>query len=488
MKKNTASTKDPKPLPKLPDYVQYALTVPQSVLFADLSLQGNTRKVFKNAMGIDYEPEYIIIDKGGTMSWNYTADKQLESSLRKSNTLLAGIQQFINTMARTTRHLDKISKILSVDGTRRDNINDIFDDITLYWDAYTTQMTSLFTFWNIENMLLNYLSQQLKEKISDKQAKEILTEAFLPNELSYFAYERRQLGRIAKRFNYKSTITKGVKQETNDMLTALTAHGHFFGFLLTPFNLGNPPSARELIDRLENKDYSNEPPKLPIVNSNSPTNSPELNTAMDLAHQLAFWKTERLDILSLADARVSSLYNSIARRLRLELSSLFALTSNEILESLKRNQVIIDAAILKERQKGYCLMLHKGKINFYKPSSDKNNSTVTKRNKRLKGTPASKGKVRGSVRIINSLKDLPTLKKGEILVTKMTRPEHGIALDRAAAFVTDEGGLLSHAAIVAREMKKPCITGTKNATRILRNGDFVEVDATLGIVTILRKP
>mgnify|MGYP001564748046 CR=1 FL=1 len=53
---------------------------------------------------------------------------------------------------------------------------------------------------------------------------------------------------------------------------------------------------------------------------------------------------------------------------------------------------------------------------------------------------------------------------------------------KAAAFVTDEGGILCHAAIVARELKKPCIIGTKIATRVFKDGDMVEVDATKGIV------
>ena len=59
-------------------------------------------------------------------------------------------------------------------------------------------------------------------------------------------------------------------------------------------------------------------------------------------------------------------------------------------------------------------------------------------------------------------------------------------MHRAAAFVTDEGGITSHAAIVAREMKKPCVVGTKNATRILGDGDMVEVDADSGIVKIIK--
>jgi pyruvate,water dikinase len=64
----------------------------------------------------------------------------------------------------------------------------------------------------------------------------------------------------------------------------------------------------------------------------------------------------------------------------------------------------------------------------------------------------------------------------------MTFPSMIMAMERAAAFVTDEGGILCHAAIIAREMKKPCVIATKNATKAFKDGDLIEVDANTGIV------
>jgi pyruvate,water dikinase len=98
---------------------------------------------------------------------------------------------------------------------------------------------------------------------------------------------------------------------------------------------------------------------------------------------------------------------------------------------------------------------------------------------------ANTGKVQGKVRLIKLntwRKDIVDLEKGEILVAISTKPDYIIAMERAAAFVTDEGGITCHAAIVAREMNKPCIVGTKIATKVLKDGDLVEVDAEKGIV------
>ncbi len=105
----------------------------------------------------------------------------------------------------------------------------------------------------------------------------------------------------------------------------------------------------------------------------------------------------------------------------------------------------------------------------------------------LQGTVAYKGKVQGVVRIIADPKNYKEFNRGDILVTGMTRPEYLQLMEMSGGFITDAGGLLSHAAIVARELKKPCIIGTKIATKVLKDGDMVEVDAERGVVTILKE-
>ena len=69
----------------------------------------------------------------------------------------------------------------------------------------------------------------------------------------------------------------------------------------------------------------------------------------------------------------------------------------------------------------------------------------------------------------------------------MTSVDFVPIMDKAGAFVTNEGGITSHAAIVSREMNKPCIIGTQNATQVIKDGDMVEVDAERGIVKILER-
>lgn len=103
----------------------------------------------------------------------------------------------------------------------------------------------------------------------------------------------------------------------------------------------------------------------------------------------------------------------------------------------------------------------------------------------LRGAVAMKGRVNGIAKVVLEGKQLNKVKDGDILITSMTTPDYIVAMQKAVAFVTDEGGITCHAAIVSREMKKPCIVGTKIATRVLKDGDKIEVDAERGVVKIL---
>jgi len=105
----------------------------------------------------------------------------------------------------------------------------------------------------------------------------------------------------------------------------------------------------------------------------------------------------------------------------------------------------------------------------------------------ISGMSASGGKVIGKARIITSSKTLHELKKGEILVTGMTSPDYAPALNKAIGIITDDGGITCHAAIIARELKLPCIVGTKNATRKIKTGDLIELRANHGMARIIEK-
>jgi len=100
----------------------------------------------------------------------------------------------------------------------------------------------------------------------------------------------------------------------------------------------------------------------------------------------------------------------------------------------------------------------------------------------IKGQPAYPGIIKAKTFVALTPKDANKINKGDILVTGMTSPDYLSAMRKSSAIVTDEGGLLSHAAIVSRELNKPCIVGTKIATKILKTGNHIKLDANKGII------
>ncbi len=100
----------------------------------------------------------------------------------------------------------------------------------------------------------------------------------------------------------------------------------------------------------------------------------------------------------------------------------------------------------------------------------------------IKGDCACPGKAEGIVRVINLASEMEKMQQGEILVSYATTPEIVPAMKKASAIITDMGGMTCHAAIVSRELNIPCVIGTKVATKLLKDGDRVSVDAASGVV------
>lgn len=178
--------------------------------------------------------------------------------------------------------------------------------------------------------------------------------------------------------------------------------------------------------------------------------------------------------------------NFVAKKNSLSIDIIGSLTVNEFTHVLQGKHPNIN--LVKERLNGCAIVKKNNK--WYFDSGNKylywKNKIKSTQDKEISGKVAYPGKAKGRVVVHQSWTDTTKLSKGEILVTGMTNPQMIPFIKEAAAIVTDEGGITCHAAIISREMKKPCITGTKNATQILKDGDLIEVDANKGIVKIIK--
>jgi pyruvate,water dikinase len=104
--------------------------------------------------------------------------------------------------------------------------------------------------------------------------------------------------------------------------------------------------------------------------------------------------------------------------------------------------------------------------------------------KQLSGIPASSGVARGTARVLRSPDELHLLRQGEILVCVGTTPTWTPAFTKISACVCDGGGTLTHASVVSREYRVPCVVGTGLATQTIKDGDDVTVDGDKGLVTV----
>jgi pyruvate,water dikinase len=103
----------------------------------------------------------------------------------------------------------------------------------------------------------------------------------------------------------------------------------------------------------------------------------------------------------------------------------------------------------------------------------------------VRGFAASSGVVEGPARIVRSVEEISRLQKGDILVCQVTNPTWAPIFQKITAAVSDIGGSMSHAAIVAREYGLPAVVGTGNATSRIKDGQRIRVDGGRGVVTLL---
>lgn len=194
-------------------------------------------------------------------------------------------------------------------------------------------------------------------------------------------------------------------------------------------------------------------------------------------------RNDELEEFMLGEYYFRRLLYEIARRIGISFETLNYLSPDEIIACLKGRSA--PYVKIRKRRKLFGFLIKNGKVHEYEGRAVK--FLIEKQTKdvsHLEGvvTYSSRKKIRGLVKIVLGSADIKKVKKGNILVTIMTTPNYIQAIYNASAIVTDEGGITSHAAIISRELRIPCIIGTKLATKILKDGDKVMMDMKEGVI------
>ena len=214
----------------------------------------------------------------------------------------------------------------------------------------------------------------------------------------------------------------------------------------------------------------------------------EEKKVLDVAKRLAYLKDLKDDFRREGVFYGQKLFEEISNRMGVGLADISYMLDIEILDFLD-NGNRVSKTIIRDRKKGFVIYFDSGNKIVCKTGNDIESAlnklqiaASEEISHEIKGIIASRGKAKGVVKIIKGVADLSKVNKGDILVAVATHPDYVIAMHKAAAIVTDEGGITSHAAIVSRELGIPCVVGTKNATKVLKDGDLVEVNANTGLV------
>lgn len=205
---------------------------------------------------------------------------------------------------------------------------------------------------------------------------------------------------------------------------------------------------------------------------------------------LLYLHTYELECLFASKYWCQNLLSEVAKRIGLSFDEYTYATFEELLKGLKDGE-IDKQKIFRRKGNQYALFRFRDKISIFEGNAFKKilrrKQEIDEKISEVQGTVAFSGQVKGRVRIIKTIFEFNKFKRGDILITPMTTIDFTHFLKKAEAIVTDEGGITCHAAIISRELRTPCIIGTKIATKIFKDGDLVEVDANKGVVKLLKR-
>ncbi len=196
-----------------------------------------------------------------------------------------------------------------------------------------------------------------------------------------------------------------------------------------------------------------------------------------------------------------TLFKEIEKRINIGDNDIVSMGDKEIIELLSKT-IDRETALkhVQDRKKGFAIVWLDSKVyfvygteanfianevsNLYKIVKEEYEETDSSV---IKGNVANPGKVKGIARILDEYEDVKKVNIGDIIIASMTTPIFVSAMEKASAFVTDEGGITCHAAIISREFGVPCIVGTICATKKIKDGDYIEVDAYKGEIRIINE-
>lgn len=217
----------------------------------------------------------------------------------------------------------------------------------------------------------------------------------------------------------------------------------------------------------------------------------QLSELFDLAAKLGLMRDRKKALLGKSVQYRNLIFEEVNRRFNIKDDLLKYFIMDDFYELLINN-VELNSDVVEERKKGVYISSvstlsigEEARETYF--SSFTNEKECYEILDTRKGVCASPGVVRGRAKVCLTFEESNTLETGEILVTYGTDFDFMNAIVKSAGIITEEGGILSHASVISRELKKPCIIAYKGITKVIKDGDLIEIDAKNGKVTLLEE-
>ncbi len=470
------------------DFIRIQLpALPCTMNPVNVSVTSHLERIYKGK-GID-KILYLCEDRGEKSIWYLDRDEY-----RKKGDKVFHDEKILQRVIRDAKaHSKKLNKILfhlEKNGIQEANLE---KEYVRFMQCYIHQFSIYYAMTGpitngeygdviIENMLSKYCSsKQIQEAIR----------AYCRPARNFMFEEKEDLKKILQKIihQHRRNITLRNLQDTyKDIYGKLAKHQKKYYWISNNYKYARYLDTRYFFNRLKKIDAAKK--ASPIKKSQKNINKGIQKSDTRLLKKLGI-------IMGLHDERkrlnmMSHYWNfeflkAIAKKMGAPYELLKFASFGEVKNLLTEGE--INVVQLAQRRKGCINVNFKDGKEYWLTGSDYTSlkKEVLEPEKHegrvIRGITANRGRVTGrAVVVLNVKKEGKKIRRGDILITSMTRPEFLPYLELVKAIVTDEGGITSHAAIISREMSLPCIIGTKIATKVLKDGDLVEVDAEKGIV------
>jgi phosphohistidine swiveling domain-containing protein len=483
----------------------------ESVLFVTLISRGLQRERFRRGLGWDCGIAQHKYEKGAHFISrpDFAGIRMLVSEGIKSDQQF--LKRYIDRCHTQGSGLINVARELAVlpADLGRDRL---IDQFVRFCETTKDTLPSMLATVVVENCLepivLASLAREVGGPDAEKRARMILPDLLVPLEQTEAAKEIRSCYELALAVLAVPPLTVAMRDQSVEVCLetiegsypeisgAISTHLQQYGWLRTHGYRFEPLTNRELVERLQviirrwdrdkigaivaKRDLFD----LRVVLGFPP--SPQLADLVQQLRHLINLRFFRIDVHLRADVIARPFMHQVAHALSCSRDELIFASEDEIIEALRLKQHFPKEKVIDRARNWFAVYRNDDQLevaSYVTPFREVEAQPAG--NRVLTGTAACLGRARGKAKVVFAAPEMGKVDIGDILVTTMTTPDLMLAIEQAAAIVTDEGGILSHAAIISRELGIPCVIGTGNATCTFRDGDYLDVDANeqAGIVT-----